>query len=66
MHKLKDTTSVEGDYADTSLPIFTNEKGPYKLDRDAHVVGLTYMLKPLQDATNGLYIYLIFVRVCNE
>jgi hypothetical protein len=28
-----------------SLPIFTNEKGPYKLNIDAHVVGLAYMLK---------------------
>jgi hypothetical protein len=66
MHKLKDTTSVEGDSADTSLPIFTNEKGPYKLDRNAHVIGFAYMLKLLQDAANGLYVYLIFVRVCNE
>ncbi len=66
IHKLKDITLVEGDFAYMSLPIFTNEKSPYKLDRYAHVVGLTYMLKALQDAANGLYVYLIFFRMCNE
>jgi hypothetical protein len=58
MHKLKDTTSVEDDYTDTILPTFTQwEKGPYKLNKDARVAQLAYLLQPLKDVANDLYVF---------
>jgi hypothetical protein len=33
------------------------EKGTYELDRDARVAGLAYLLKPLQDTIDELYVF---------
>jgi len=59
MQELEDTTLLEDfedDFVDTTVPASTNEKDPYELDKDAHVARLAYLLKPLQDAANELYV----------
>jgi hypothetical protein len=66
MHELKDTTLVEDDSTDTILPASTQwEKTPYKLNKNAHVTRLTYLLQPLK-MWQMICMYLIFVKVCNE
>jgi hypothetical protein len=58
MHKPKDTTSIESDFINTILPAFTQwEKGPYELNKDAHVARLANLLQPLKDAANDLYVF---------
>jgi hypothetical protein len=58
MHKPKDITSIEDDSTDIILLVFTQwEKGPYEPNINAHVLGLAYLLQPLKDATNDLYVF---------
>ncbi len=53
----EDTTYVNDDLVDTIVLTTNIEKGTYKLDRDACVAGLAYLLKPLQDTIDELYVY---------
>jgi hypothetical protein len=57
MQELKDTTYVNDGSANTIVLTTNIEKGTYKLDRDACVAGLAYLLKPLQDTIDELYVF---------
>jgi hypothetical protein len=57
MQEPKDTTYVNDDSTDTIVLTTNIEKGTYELDRDARVGGLAYLLKPLQDIIDALYVF---------
>jgi hypothetical protein len=58
MHNMEDMiTSDKDDYPKTIVLTYTNKKGDYKLSINAHVASLTYVLNPLQGATNELYVF---------
>jgi hypothetical protein len=51
MHEPKDIISIEDNSGDTIL------LASYELEKNACVVGFTYLLKPLQDVLNDLYVF---------
>jgi hypothetical protein len=57
MQEPEDTTYINDDSADTIVLTTDIEKGTYELDRDARVAGLAYLLKPLQDTIDELYVF---------
>jgi hypothetical protein len=57
MREPEDTTYVDDDSADTIVLTTNIEKGTYELDKDACVARLAYLLKPLQDPLDELYVF---------